>query len=98
MLFEIHNPPTEAFDERSSHIEAWTDPQKRIIVLKSVDNVPGEGQLLHVTITGATRAQCANILLKLFPGHLWESDWRKQPYDFWSKLIKEVISHSAISN
>ncbi len=89
ILFKIHNPSTQAFDERSSDIEAWAD-SKQIIVLKSLDDVPGEGQLLHVTISGATRAQCANILLKLFPGHLWESDWTKQPYDFWSKMKGET--------
>lgn len=87
MLFKIHNPPTEAFDQRSSDFEAWADFSKKIIVFKSIDNVPGEGKLLHVTISGATRAQCANILLQLFPGNIWEYDWRKQPYDFWQARI-----------
>lgn len=97
MLLKIHNPPTAAFDQRSSDIEAWADPSKKIIVVKSIDDVPGEGKLLHVTISGATRAQCANILLNLFPGHIWESDWRNQPYDFWAKTKGEICQSTPTS-
>ena len=86
MLFKIQNPPIEAFDERSSDIEAWTDFTRNIIVLKSLDDIPDEGKTLHVSILHATRAQCANILLHLFPGRLWQTDWREQPYHFWSKM------------
>lgn len=85
-LFKIPNLPTEGFDERSSDIEAWIDPRWNIIVLKSIDDVLGEGKTFHVSILRATRAQCANILLKLFPGRIWDTDWRKQPYHFWSKM------------
>jgi len=87
LLHKIEDPPLEGFDlEKSSDIEVWADPQNKIIILKSIDDVPGEGKVFHVSISHATRAQCANILLQLFPGRIWDTDWRKQPYQFWSKL------------
>lgn len=49
ILYKI-KPPKLMGDSRD--VEAYLTPSGAIQVLKSIDDIPGEGQRLHVSVTG----------------------------------------------
>ena len=68
----------------SRAVEAWAESKTQ--VLKSIDNVPGEGDILHVSIAGADQYSASVILVQLFPGRIWETDWSGPIFHFWSRM------------